>query len=85
VADGAKPAEHWTALARDGVDLGSRNSTCAQLAGHLIARDVDPRVAYELLRAWDAERNRPAMGDDEVHRTVLSIAKAEIRKRQETG
>jgi hypothetical protein len=74
--------EEWAALIRDGVAAGARNATMASLAGHLFRRFVDGGVVLELLRAWNDARCRPPLDDDEVVRTVESVAGAELRRRQ---
>ena len=68
------PLSHWRHLTREGVDEGSRNSTLASLAGHLLRQGVDPKVALELLLAWNRVRCRPPLADDEVAQVVDSIA-----------
>lgn len=78
--NGGRSAEHWANLAAKGAPAGSRNISTASLAGHLLARLVDPSVVLELVLAWDAQRNRPPLGRAEVTRTVVSIVKREIRK-----
>ncbi len=69
------PMAHWRALAKDGVVEGSRNSTIASFAGHLLWHGVDPEVVTELLLCWNRVLCRPPLGDDEVLRTVRSIAR----------
>jgi Bifunctional DNA primase/polymerase, N-terminal/Primase C terminal 1 (PriCT-1) len=76
----ARPVAEWRDLAANGTAEGDRNNRAAQLAGHLLARDVDPFVVLDLLIAWDAYRNRPPLGREEVTRTVASIARKEARK-----
>jgi len=74
------PLSHWRQLAREGVDEGSRNSTLASLAGHLLRQGVDPKVALELLLAWNRVRCRPPLADDEVAQVVDSIAQLHEQK-----
>ena len=74
------PLSHWRQLAREGVDEGSRNSTLASLAGHLLRQGVDPEVALELLLAWNRVRCRPPLADDEVAPVVDSIAQLHEQK-----
>jgi Bifunctional DNA primase/polymerase, N-terminal/Primase C terminal 1 (PriCT-1) len=76
----ARPVSEWRRLAAAGVGAGERNERTAQLAGHLLVRNIDPFVALELVVAWDAQRNRPPLGREEVTRTVDSIARREARK-----
>jgi hypothetical protein len=75
-----RPVSEWRRLTADGVAEGQRNERTAQLAGHLLARNVDPFVVLELVVAWDAQRNQPRLGREEVTRTVDSIARREARK-----
>lgn len=63
-----------------GVAEGSRNTALASIAGQLLACEVDPHLALELCQAWN-QTNRPPLSDDEVWRTVNSIARAEMRQR----
>lgn len=76
----ARPVSEWRELAAGGAREGERNARTASLAGHLLARGVDTLVTLELLIAWDATRNRPSLGGDEVTRVVASIARREARK-----
>jgi Bifunctional DNA primase/polymerase, N-terminal/Primase C terminal 1 (PriCT-1) len=77
-----RPVGEWRKLAAYGVEAGERNNATAQLAGHLLARGVDPYVALELVRTWNACRNRPPLSEGEVIRTVESIAARELKKWQ---
>jgi hypothetical protein len=76
----ARPVTEWRKLAAHGVTEGARNQAVAQIAGHLLARAVDPFVTLELVLAWNRNRNRPPLGDGEVARTVNSIARKEAEK-----
>lgn len=71
----------WREFIRNGVTEGGRNDAVARLAGHLISKKIDPYVVLELVKAWNQSRNKPPLHDDEVVRTVNSIAGAELRKR----
>jgi hypothetical protein len=75
-----RPVSEWRSLALEGVKAGGRNQGAARLAGHLLARGVDPYVALELVRSWNTCRNQPPLTDTEVQRTVESIAARELRK-----
>ena len=66
---------YWRDLLHDGVEEGRRNATLASLSGHLLWHGVDPDVVMELLLCWNKVRSRPPLGDDEVIRTVRSIAR----------
>jgi hypothetical protein len=69
------PLAHWRQLVHEGVDEGSRNSTLASLAGHLLRQGVDPQVALELLLAWNRVHCRPPLADNEVAQVVDSITR----------
>jgi len=87
VADckGATPPSEWRQLATDGVAEGKRNDCLARLTGHLLRRHVDPWVALELIRTWNAARCRPPLADEEIQQIVNSIAGRELKRRQEAG
>lgn len=77
-----RPVSEWRQLAAGGAELGRRNDSAARLAGHLLARKVDPYVVVELVEGWDRTRNRPPIGPDEVQKTVESIARRELARRR---
>jgi hypothetical protein len=81
---GSAPAEKWRLLVT-GVQEGQRNDTAARLCGHLLGKGIDPHVAHELVVAWDAQRNRPPLGRDEITKVCESIAARELRKREQCG
>lgn len=69
-------------LAAGGADEGERNDAVARLFGHLVRRDVDIQVATDLMLAWNREKNRPPLPDDEVIAVMQSIAGTELRRRE---
>jgi hypothetical protein len=73
----------WHELASQEVEDGKRNTTIARFAGHLLRRYVDPRVALELLLAWNATHCQPPLSRTEVVCTVNSIAGKELKRRAE--
>ena len=78
----AKPIADWRAMVSSCVAEGERNRTIASLAGHLLRNRIDPRVSIELLQAWNRTRCNPPLPDAEVTRTVRSIARHEIERRE---
>ncbi|ACX52291.1 Bifunctional DNA primase/polymerase [Ammonifex degensii KC4] len=76
-----RPVEEWRQLISGGVEEGQRNNSIAALAGHLLRKRVDPYVALDLLLAWNQVKCRPPLPDEEVVRTVDSIAKKELERR----
>jgi Bifunctional DNA primase/polymerase, N-terminal/Primase C terminal 1 (PriCT-1) len=71
--------EEWRTLAQ-GVPEGTRDTTAARLAGHLLRREVDAIVVYELLCGW-ALRCDPPLPPADIRRIVNSIAAKEMRRR----
>ena len=69
-------------LASNEVSQGQRNTGLARLAGHLLRCHVEPYVALGLLKCWNQQACRPPLTEDELIRTVDSIAGAELRRRQ---
>jgi hypothetical protein len=80
-AGSGHPLDHWRKLVREGVAEGSRNSAIASLAGHLLWHGVDSTLVVDLLLAWNAQRCRPPLPDDEAARVVESIVRTHRRQR----
>ncbi len=74
------PVVYWRELVASGVEEGERNNTIASLAGHLLWHEVDPDVVAEMLVCWNQMRCRPPLSQEEVLRTVGSIAKLHQRR-----
>lgn len=72
--------EHWRGLVRAGANSGERNNTVASFAGYLLHQGLDPQVALELLRCWNALHCRPPLPNKELERTVGSITKMHRRQ-----
>jgi hypothetical protein len=77
----AKPAEHWQNIVANDVNEGCRDDTAARLAGHLFRHYVDPRVIFELLLCWSAQRCKPPLPGRDIERIVLSVGKKEMARR----
>ena len=71
--------EHWRSLVKEGVLEGERNNSIASLSGHLLWHGVDTDMVEELLLCWNRVRCRPPLTDEEVVRTVDSIARLHER------
>jgi hypothetical protein len=76
-----RPPEHWARIIAEGSREGVRNDTCASVAGHLLRAGVHPSVVLELLLCWNAVHNKPPLPDEEVERTVVSVAARELKRR----
>jgi hypothetical protein len=86
LTQGEKPAaapEEWGRLIGEGIDEGGRNHALARLAGHFLRHYIDPHVVIEVARCWNQTRCRPPLPDDELIKTINSIAVREIARRQE--
>ena len=60
-----------------------RNDAIASLTGHLLWHGIDPVVARELLLCWNRVHCRPPLSQQEVARTVESIARTHARHQEE--
>ncbi len=70
----------WPTLVTERVREGERNETIASLAG-LLLRRLEPVLAFGLLLGWNARFCDPPISEDEVAKTVDSIAGRELRSR----
>ena len=75
------PAPEWRALVAQGVGEGQRDCSATKLAGYLLRHYIDPLVAFELLRLWNADRCRPPLPEEDIKRIINSIASREIERR----
>ena len=76
---GAKPAREWVAAVT--IVEGARNDTLASVTGHLFRHNVSPLLAAALVEAYNATYCSPPLPDDEVQRTINSIAEKECQRR----
>jgi hypothetical protein len=80
--DRVLPGEALRELVRADVTDSKRNDGAARLAGHLLRRYVDPRIALELVLAWNTTRCAPPLEAPEITTIVNSIAGRELARRQ---
>ncbi len=73
--------EHWRNLIKQGVSKGNRANSVTELAGHLLGKRVDPYVVLNILSIWNQQRNTPPLSDEEIFKTVESIAGRELNSR----
>ena len=64
-------------ILKNGAQAGNRNDTVAKLAGHLFGRGLDEDEVWEILKSWNAGKNNPPLGQNELHRTFQSIRNLE--------
>jgi hypothetical protein len=74
------PSE-WRDLIK-GVSEGARDCSLTKLTGYLLRRHVDPFIALELIRVFNATRCAPPLPDRDVERIVSSVAGLELKRRQ---
>jgi KaiC/GvpD/RAD55 family RecA-like ATPase len=63
-----------------GVGKGQRNSTAARLAGRYLAKGLSAEETALILVDWNRRKNSPPLPEEEIRRTVFSIAKREREK-----
>jgi hypothetical protein len=78
----ATPPEAWRTFICDTYEGSQRASAIARLAGLLLRRFVDPLVALDLTRMFNALRCAPPLDDGEVVRIVTDITKREKQRRE---
>lgn len=78
---GTKEETDWAKVLLQGALDGERNNTATRLAGRLCRKGLSAPEVAAICIIWN-QRNKPPLPDDEVLRTVESIAKAEATRRQ---
>ena len=68
----------WREFVLNGATPGARHASIVRLAAHLIGKKVDARVALELVRCWNAQRNSPPKPDCEVVAALNFVAGREL-------
>jgi hypothetical protein len=82
-SSGGHPVAWWRQRVHQPVPEGARNATLASLTGHLLWHGIDPEVTLELLLCWNRVRCAPPLPEEEVARTIESIARTHGRRREE--
>jgi len=76
----AHPPSFWQEIAANGFSEGQRNDGITRIAGHLL-RHADPHLTLELVICFNAQKNNPPLGAEEVTRIVESVARSERARR----
>jgi hypothetical protein len=75
--------EQWLSLVTSGVEQGARNDSVTRLAGllfrYLPAQHAE--ITATLIAAWNEVAVRPPLSQDELWRTLDSVAARELRRR----
>ncbi len=80
-AKSATPPAMWREILASGVDAGGRNQSIARISGYLLRKRVDPFVTLEFCHLWNQARCRPPLDENEIAKTVDSIAARELARR----
>jgi hypothetical protein len=78
----AKPPEVWRSFISETVDGSHRGAAIARLSGLLLRRYIDPYVALDLARMFNALRCDPPLHDEEVIKIVDAICIREQQRRE---
>jgi hypothetical protein len=78
---GPRPTVEWIRILTEGVAEGARNTEVARLAGKLLRELQDWEVAAQLVACFNQTCCHPPLPDDELARTLDSIATREMKRR----
>jgi hypothetical protein len=78
----ANTAEYWRSFINDQVEGSHRGHAIARLYGLLIRRHLDPYMALDLVRLFNASRCRPPLSEGELISTCSNIATRELSRRE---
>ena len=80
----AKPVKHWRELVESKPEEGDRHEAVVSLAGHLAAKNVDARVAAQLLCGWARWKcvlaGKRVVTDEEVAKAVIYAVRKEAKR-----
>ena len=83
--DERRPSSYWQRVICEGASEGARNATAASLAGYLLRLGIDREFGIEtvlhIMLGWNDRHNRPPLPDQEIARTLESIAEREGQRR----
>jgi len=74
-----RPSEDYLHILK-GVKDGGRNESMMSLIGHLLAKKIDYRIAYELVMLWNI-RNEPPLDDKVVINAFNNILRREAARK----
>jgi hypothetical protein len=76
----AAPPETYRVMFAASAAEGERRDRVTRLAGHFLARRLDPLLVLDILRLWNAARCVPPWDDKELVKTIDSLCGAEVKK-----
>jgi len=65
----------YASILKNGAQKGQRNHTATKLVGHLLAKSIPAREAWEIVLNWNAAKNNPPLDQDELRKTFESVSK----------
>ena len=74
--------EAWRTFIGETVDGSRRGAALARLSGLLLRRYLDPLVALDLVRLFNAARCEPPLDDNEVVGIVTAVCRHEMQRRE---
>jgi hypothetical protein len=78
----ASTPEQWRTVVNETHEGSRRGNAIARLSGLLLRRFLDPLVALDLVRLFNAAHCVPPLADDDVIRIVTDIANLEKQRRE---
>jgi hypothetical protein len=60
-------------IIKNGAQQGNRNHSAARLIGHLLGKGNDETVVWEMIKQWNAAKNKPPLDHTELRNTFESI------------
>lgn len=75
-----KPTNEYIRILQ-GVEDGERNNALVTLIGHLLARNIDYREAFEIVHIWNESRVNPPLDSDSVTIAFNNILQREAESR----
>ena len=76
-----RPLNFWCDLFKNGLEKGARNDGLTKLAGYFFRKNVDAYLVKEIITLWNSHKVRPSLSDDEIQRTIDSVARLEVQRR----
>ena len=80
-----KTSAEWRSVLEAGKADGARNASLTQIVGHLLTRRVDINIVCELVRAWNRVFVSPPQPEEDVLKTISSVARREFARQKARG
>jgi hypothetical protein len=82
IAGESKSPDDWRSFFARSFDGSRRASAIAKASGFLLRKHIDPMVALDLVRLFNAARCDPPLADSEIVRCLTAICHREIERRE---